>query len=246
MPRESNLLRFYPESRAGGFSNVDGTIAFYSRVNALVSESSIVVDFGCGRGAYLEDTVAYRRRLRILKGRAARVVGLDVDRSAASNPAVDEFHLLIRDEGWPIAAGAADLVLADFVIEHLEAPEVLFQEARRVLKPGGMLCIRTSNLLSYVGAAATLLPERLHSPVLRKAQRNRKAEDVFPAVYRCNTVFALRRALRASGFAGVVYGIESEPQYLDFSSWLYRLGVLYQRFSPMALRSSLCAFGQAT
>lgn len=28
--------RFYPEIEAGGFSRVDGTVAFYQRVNALV------------------------------------------------------------------------------------------------------------------------------------------------------------------------------------------------------------------
>jgi SAM-dependent methyltransferase len=244
--RESNLLRFYPESHVGGFSNVDGTVAFYSRVNALLSGLSVVVDFGCGRGAYLEDSVAYRRQLRVLKGRAARVIGLDVDSSAAANPAIDEFHLLSPKQSWPVAAGAADLVLADFVLEHLEEPESLFREARRALRRGGALCIRTSNLWSYVGAAAVVLPERLHGRVLRKAQRQRKAIDVFPAVYRCNTVCKLRGALRDNGFEGVVYGYESEPQYLDFSSWMYRLGVLYQRYSPMALRSSICAFGTAS
>jgi len=27
---------FYPESRFGGFTQIDGTVAFYSRVQALV------------------------------------------------------------------------------------------------------------------------------------------------------------------------------------------------------------------
>lgn len=43
--------RFYPETTYGGFSYVDGTIAFFSRVNALLKPESVVVDFGCGRGA---------------------------------------------------------------------------------------------------------------------------------------------------------------------------------------------------
>ena len=49
--------RFYPESRFGGFTDIDGTVVFYLRVNSLINASSTVLDFGCGRGAYDEDTV---------------------------------------------------------------------------------------------------------------------------------------------------------------------------------------------
>ena len=40
------IQRFYPESRFGGFTDIDGTVAFYSRVNALVKPLYVVVDFG--------------------------------------------------------------------------------------------------------------------------------------------------------------------------------------------------------
>lgn len=42
------LVRFYPEARFGGFSDIDGTMAFYLRVNALLGCDSVVLDFGCG------------------------------------------------------------------------------------------------------------------------------------------------------------------------------------------------------
>ena len=48
----------YPESLFGGFTDVDGTITFFTRVNALIDSSSVVLDVGCGRGVYGEDTVA--------------------------------------------------------------------------------------------------------------------------------------------------------------------------------------------
>src|SRR5438093_943558 len=41
---------YYPESRFGGFTGVDGTLAFYIRVNSLIDSSSVVLDVGCGRG----------------------------------------------------------------------------------------------------------------------------------------------------------------------------------------------------
>jgi hypothetical protein len=42
--------RFYPEVAFGGFPRIGGAIQFYSRVNSLFTNDSVVVDFGCGRG----------------------------------------------------------------------------------------------------------------------------------------------------------------------------------------------------
>src|SRR2546422_991874 len=70
----------YPEVKFGGFTDVDGTIAFYTRVNALIGASSTVLDVGCGDGAYATDPVAIRRTVRVLKGRCRRVIGIDVDK----------------------------------------------------------------------------------------------------------------------------------------------------------------------
>jgi hypothetical protein len=73
------MQRFYPESRFGGFTDFDGTVAFYLRVNALAAPHHVVVDFGCGQGAHATDPVPVRLGLRVLKGKVSKVIGLDVD-----------------------------------------------------------------------------------------------------------------------------------------------------------------------
>ncbi len=93
---------FYPEALFGGFTNHDGTVAFYTRVNALAQPSFMVVDFGCGRGEHAEDPLSYRRRLRCLKGKVAKVIGVDVDESGNDNPTIDEFRKLEPGQPWPI------------------------------------------------------------------------------------------------------------------------------------------------
>ncbi len=232
----------YPETSYGGFTGVDGTMAFYLRVNALIEPSSHVLDFGCGRGCYGEDPVALRRQMRILRGKCARVVGTDIGTDALENPYLDEVRLFLPGEPVPYPDESFDVLLADCVLEHLPDPAAFFAEARRLLKPGGSLCLRTSNLLSYFGLAAMLIPASKRAEILHRARPDRKDEDSFPTLYRCNTVFAIQKALTQQGFSGIAFGHESEPRYLGFSRLAYRFGVWHQRWAPGFLRPAIFAF----
>lgn len=235
------IRRYYPESRFGGFSDVDGTVLFYARVRELTTPSSVVLDIGCGRGAGAEDPVVVRRQLRQLRGHAARVIGIDVDEAAAANPLVDEFHL-IRGQSWNIPDSSVDVAVADWVLEHVDDPNRFLAECFRVLRPHGVLCMRTANAISYVGLAARLVPGRWQARALRISRNGKAEQDVFETRYRCNTVWRLRTALRRAGFEAAVYGYESEPHYLGFSSAAYWLGRLHQRHAPGPLRCALFAF----
>jgi len=238
-------LSFYPETTFGGFTDTDGTVAFYARVNSLLQPSFTVVDFGCGRGSYLEDPVPFRRNLRLVKGKVASVIGVDVDEAGKSNQCVDEFRLLTPGAAWPVASRSVDLVICDYVMEHLPDPNSFIQEASRVLVKGGFLCIRTPNIHSYMGIASRLIPNKHHTKVVSKLQSSREAEDVFPTLYRCNTISALRSLLKNARFRTLVYGYEPEPGYLNFSRIAYWLGVVYQRFAPGFLRTTIFAFGES-
>jgi SAM-dependent methyltransferase len=242
--RPDPMLRWYPEARFGGYTDVDGTLAFYGRIRALLPEGALVADVGCGRGAHRDDPVAWRREVRVLRGRARRVVGIDVDPVAAGNPFLDEFRRIGPDGRFPLEDGAYDLVVSDFVLEHVADPEQFFAECWRVLRPGGRLALRTSNARGYVALAARLIPNRRHAQVVGRAQEARKAVDVFPTVYACNTAGKLRRALARAGFDAVVYGYEAEPRYFAFSRLLYAIAVLHQRFAPSWMRVSLLAYGE--
>ena len=86
---------FYPEARFGGFTDVDGTVRLYMRIRALIEPGkSVVLDVGCGRGERFYNQARVVRELCNFKGYAARMIGIDVDRAAASNPSLDEFRLI--------------------------------------------------------------------------------------------------------------------------------------------------------
>lgn len=235
----------YPEAAVGGFTHHDGTLAFYMKVNSLIEPDSTVVDVGCGRGAYGADPVRVRREQRILKGRAARVIGIDVDPAGESNPYLDEFRRIEPGQPWPLADASADLCLADNVIEHLPDPAGFFRECHRVLKPGGWFCGRTPNRASYFGVISSMIPNRYHAKLVSRVQKGREEQDVFPTLYRANTSGSLRRALRGAGFdEAIVYGYEPEPSYLSFSRLAYLVGATYGKVAPRALRTTLFAFAR--
>lgn len=239
----SSKEAFFPEARFGGFTDIDGTIAFYNRVNSLLDGSLIVLDVGCGRGAHETDPVPFRRKLRNLKGKVAKVIGIDLDAGATTNPFLDEFRL-IEGETWPLETDSVDLIICDDVLEHVPDPERFFREIQRVLKSEGCLCIRTPNRWGYPGICARLIPNKYHSRVTSVVQDNRDEADVFPTLYKLNTIPKLRRMLKQTGFTSVVYGHEPEPSYLSFSSMAYFFGVVYEKIAPGYLKSVIFAFGR--
>jgi len=178
---------YYPESKFGGFTDVDGTIAFYLRVNSLIRTSSVFLDFGCGRGAYRDDSVIIRRNLRIFKGKVKKVIGIDISKNAEDNPFLDEFYQL-TNESWPLDDDSVDICICDNVLEHLQNPESFFSECYRVLKNSSYLCIRTPNKWNYVGLFSKVIPNKLHHRILATVQKNREKEDIFPTYYKCNTI----------------------------------------------------------
>ena len=245
MSKKSNAETFYPESQFGGFTDIDGTIAFYFRVNALLKPDDTLLDIGCGRGEYQDDTVKVRSSLRILKDKVKKVIGIDVDKAGFDNPYLDEFHELNGEgDAWPIEDNSINFIVCDWVLEHINKPTHFFAEVNRVLKPSGIFCARTTNRWHYFAIGASLIPNHLHAKVVGYVQSARKEEDVFPTVYKCNTKSQLKRQLSKINFKHVVYNFEAEPDYLNFSRWSYFLGTLYQRFAPNFIKATLFVYAQ--
>jgi SAM-dependent methyltransferase len=234
--------KLYPETQVGGFSRVDGGIEFYSRVRALLTPESRVLDFGAGRGRAAEDPVAYRRGLRALRGSVAEVVGVDIDEAVMSNPMVDRAVVVNNSRELPFETESFDLIVADWVFEHLDDPVEVGRELWRILKPGGWICARTPNRWGTTSIGARIVPNRFHVAALRRVQPMRKSFDVFPTRYRLNTPKQLRRAFPPAQFDHFTYTYESHPAYAGGS---YIAGRCFQAIgavTPPPLRRTFMVF----
>lgn len=239
------LRVLYPEMAAGGFSRVDGSIAFYGRVAALLAESgpqAAVLDFGAGRGAFLDDPVPFRRDTRLLRGRAGRVVGIDIDDTVLTNPSLDEAHVVHVGDRLPLEDASFNLVVSDFTFEHISDPAWAAAEIDRVLQPGGWVCALTPNRWGYIGLGARVVPNRFHVGMLRHLQPRKPAQDTFPTTYLLNTPAALRRWFLPTRYDHIVWTVDSEPAYAGRSLAAARLTKTLFSLTPPPLRSILFAF----
>ena len=233
------VRRFYPEANVGGFSDVDGTIAFFNHIVASLKSSDHILDFGAGRGEPLiDDEVDYRRQLSNLQGRCAHVEGCDIDPVILQHPFLDHAEVISPSGQLPYRDEQFDVVVARSVFEHIEDPAVTAAELLRVTKPGGLIAAVTPNKSGYIAVAARLVPNDRHVRALGAIQPERKPEDVFPTYYRLNTPKALRKAF---GGGADVFAVRtsSEPAYHFGHPFVYRVMKLLNKHLPTPLRPEL-------
>lgn len=198
-------------------NHVDEHARFDRAVRRRLRPDHVVLDAGAGRGkAFTHD----------YKDNASLVVGLDRDPHVSENPLLHRAVLgdLAR---LPFPGATFDLVLAKYLLEHLERPPEVLRELRRVLKPGGHLVFHTPNRFHYVPLAARLTPHRFHVWLNEK----RGAEGhVFETYYRANDRRTLQRLARRAGFRVQELELfEPKPAYLFFHPLAYRAGISYER-----------------
>jgi SAM-dependent methyltransferase len=204
-------------------------------LHAALAPGSRVLEAGCGRTTRLSD----------FRDRIDRLVGADIDEAGGrSNAALDEFVVADLCCTLPFAAGAFDVVYANFVVEHLEHPGHAFAEWHRVLRPGGSVILLTSNVANPLMTAARIVPQPVRTAVKRLGP-GAAARDVFPARYRANTPGVLSRLLRQAGFAPVsVVFVATLHRYVS----RHRLAAAALRnvelLPPPRLRSTIIAWYQ--
>jgi SAM-dependent methyltransferase len=211
------IARYYPN----GFRS--GTIAFYQWVRKSVAPSTVMLNLGAGPPT--------EEPLRIFKGEVARVVGADIDPVVLQNLELDEAHIYRAGESLPFAGDSFDLVLSDFVLEHVGEPLEFLNEVRRVLRPGGAFFFRTPNRCHYVTLIARATPQWFHRLAANRARAlSDDSHEPWPTWYRLNTRRKVAQVARAARFSRVELRThEAEPSYLVFHPLPFLIGVAYER-----------------
>ncbi len=237
----------FPEVAAGGYSRVDGSVAFYGRVQALLAERpgpTTIVDFGAGRGRVADDPVAFRRQLQELRGPDRTVIGVDVDPVVLTNPRVDDGRVIGADGRLPVDDASVDLVVSEWTFEHVAQADRAAAELERILRPGGWICAVTPNKWGYIAIGARLVPNRLHVRALNRLQPTKAAVDTFPTAYQMNTRRDLEKLFPAPRFALHAYTADTEPHLYAGRSELFATALATAHHLPGPLKSVWFVFAQ--
>ncbi len=192
--------------------------AFLAAIDEATTPDAQVVDVGCGEEFILQH----------LRGRVARVVGLDVQ--LHEHP-YDELVKADIENTMPLPDAGVDLVVSKFVFEHLLQPENAVREIRRIIAPGGRVIVLTPDVRYFPYtlnfALSRMLPQTLRMKIVA-ALTGRPDPDIFPVRYRCNTPRRLRSLFEGAGFH--TRRLETYSDFGVISGWktLGRLGTWYE------------------
>lgn len=191
---------------------------FRLQILSSMTPESVVLDLGAGRGVY--EQLNFR-------GLARKVCGVDVDPIVLANSFLDEARVM-TDRSIPYDNDTFDLVICNYVMEHIEKPAEFLGELCRVLKPGGKFIARTPNRWHYIPLIAACTPQWFH--VWYNARRGGESLDVFPTYYRLNTARSVRKAAEECDLKVVSLDrTEGRPDYLRLTTLTYLAGIVYER-----------------
>jgi ubiquinone/menaquinone biosynthesis C-methylase UbiE len=192
----------------------DDVHRYKARLAELVKPGMRILHAGCGWD---------KRDISRPYSGSCKVIGIDSDPRVASM-FHSEFHLGSLAH-MPFEPDSFDLVFCEYVVEHLENPLAAFREIQRVLKPGGRILVLTPNLYSYKVIAAACTPHRFHIWMGRIRFGRGQEADMYPTLYRCNTVRGFRRLARQTGLeVAAVDLVTTGP------TWFEKFPVLFEIF----------------
>ena len=161
-----------------------------SRLDWVKFSPEVVVDLGCGTGGALR---GLRKRFP-----RARLLGLDISSGMLAEarrhqPWLRRPRLVCADmERLPLRDASVDLLFSSLTLQWSNAPEQVFREARRVLRPGGLFLF------------STLGPDTLHE--LRDAWRMADPEHTHVNLF--YDMHDLGDALMRAGLRDAVMDVE--------------------------------------
>ena len=236
-------MGYKPENHyVGGFTPNDATIDFYLRIKSLLEPEFIVLDLGAGRASwYHDDKCKIRRDIRKIHGTVKKMIAVDLDSIVLENP-VSDIQIHMKNNNIGVLDNSIDLIICDFVLEHVDKPSDFISEIERVLKPGGYFCARTPPKSSYAAIISRSINEKYHESILNLAQPKRKNIDVFDAYYLMNDKKSINRLF--SGWNILFQYYKTDPAYFGKSKILYKLMEILHKLLPPKYVGNIFLFCQ--
>ena len=169
--------------------------SYYAILRELFPEGADWLDIGCGHAVFGN---WMRPEAEELTRKAGRFTGVDIHPAGIRMHEWLDHGVIADAAALPFLAEAFDVVTANMVVEHLDRPDAVLAEVKRVLRPGGYFIFHTPNARNFKVKLAGCLPQGPKNRLI-KLLENRSEEDVFETHYRLNTPASVREAATRCG-----------------------------------------------
>jgi len=204
------IKKYYPAFRTGGFY-------FRQLLTAALGADKVVVDAGCGDGGIISEFV----------GQWQKLIGLDQNKELLDKNIVVDEKIFADLTRIPLADSSVDVIVSQFVLEHLAEPSKAFEEFNRILKPGGRFIFITPNIYHPIMLASRILPFSLHK-WLRKVLL-KKEEESHRTFYRANSRRKLLELGKSCDFNDLQILRAGNPEYLGFCKATVVPAILFEK-----------------
>ena len=207
---KGKLNKTYPGFKSGGYF-------FRKYLKNYINNNSIVLDAGCGNKGIISEFKSIPRL----------VIGVDINKKLLSENKIVDKKIVADLESIPLDSNSVDVVISEFVLEHLRNPLRVFKETSRILKPKGVFIFITPNIINPLMALSKILPYVFHKWLRRELLK--KEEETHPAYYRANTYQELLKLGRAAGFYDCEIVRAGNPEYLGFCKPLVPVSIFFEK-----------------
>jgi ubiquinone/menaquinone biosynthesis C-methylase UbiE len=189
-----------------------------------VKKDNVILDAGCGKKGIMNK----------YSGKFKRAVGIDLSPEAIKiNKCLDEF-VVGNLENLPFPDGSFDIIISQWVVEHMENPEKCYREFFRVLKKGGGLILVTNSIHHPIMCLSSIFPEGIRDRLKKRVLPSEIEEDTFPTYYKSNSLPKMRELLGSAGFTKVHDAYVGDPSFFIYSKFLFLLLLVYEKITDIS------------
>lgn len=193
------IYKYFPEFQDVGYF-------FKNYLKQYITPETRLLDVGCGHQAYgaeLYQIAKYR-------------VGIDENEEAlAENPLMDE-RIISDIEHMPEFKEKFDVVVAQFVLEHVVNPDQVAEKIAKACVKGGHFIFMTGNIYSPLMLVSKITPTFLKK-ILKHVFLGIARHDTFPTKYRINSIAKLDFYFEKHGFKRIEVKRVGVLTYFAFS-----------------------------